>query len=35
MVSNCGGVDLWSGTAVERKAGSLSETKDDSEVIAW
>ena len=35
MVCECSGVDFGIGTAAEREAGSLSETKDDSEVIAW
>lgn len=35
MVCECSGVDFGIGTAAECEAGSLSETKDDSEVIAW
>ena len=35
VVCECSGVDLGIGTAAEREAGSLRETKDGSEVITW
>ena len=35
VVCECSGVDFGIGTAAEGEAGSLSETKDVSEVIAW
>ena len=35
VVCECSGVGRLAGTAAGREAGSLSETKNDSEVIAW
>lgn len=35
MFFECSGVDFGIGTAAGREAGSLSETKDGSEVVTW